>query len=655
MTDIMFREIALDVIDNEIDTLSKTFQGLTVSCARCHDHKLDPIPTEDYYGLYSILNSSRVVTHTIDTPQVNADRITRLKQLKQVIHAEIASVWKREAGQTARYMLASLPVARRAKVGSLSPELLRSWSKALTVIDDGSLHLPSYAWARLMCGTAGSEKYLASEAATLAARYKKEASDRAAFNRENFEQVATFDAKVPTGWTAAGNGIADAFSPAGDIIVEPEGDKALRNIVPQGLYTHLLSGRLNGALRSPDLPKDKKFISVRVMGGNLGARRTIVDNCAIGENYKVFENESLRWVKLDTFAKEKRLPVFVELVTRSDNPRLPDRPEVLKPHQKKLLDDPRSYFGIASVVAHDVPEAPRETLSHILPLFERGIPSSWESLANAYQLRIEEAVDRWSKHSATEDDVRWLDWLLQNNLLPNQTSTTARLQKLIEEYRAVESTIPAPRVVEGLADKGSGTEFPVLIGGNAKTYGEPAPRRLLKNILGEASLPTRGSGRHELAEIIASPENPLTARVMVNRVWQHIFGMGIVRSVDNFGTIGDKPIHPELLDFMAQEFVAQGWSIKKLIRSMVLSETFRQAGETNAKARELDPQNTLLHHYPVRRLEAESIRDSILSASGKLHQSLFGRRAPTRIGISRRTTAGFFPVLSMARAGAAYT
>ena len=87
---IMFREIALDVIDNQIDTLTKTFQGLTVSCARCHDHKLDPIPTEDYYGLYSILNSSRVVTHTVDLPQVNAASNRRLKRLKQGIRDEIA-------------------------------------------------------------------------------------------------------------------------------------------------------------------------------------------------------------------------------------------------------------------------------------------------------------------------------------------------------------------------------------------------------------------------------------------------------------------------------------------------------------------------------------------------------------------------------------
>lgn len=619
---IMFREIALDVLDNEIDTLTKTFQGLTVSCARCHDHKLDPIPTEDYYGLYSILNSSRVVTHTVDIPQVNAKRIERLKSLKESIREQVAAIWKREATQTARYMLAT----RSSAIGAedLNGESLQSWKKALTAMSDVAMDRPSYPWANLMCATAANEKYLPAEATALVARYKREADERAAFNKTNFQQVATFNGEIPSGWMASGNGVADGFSFPGDIIINPEGDKALYSIVPQGFYTNLLSGRLNGALRSPDLSKDKKFISVRVMGGNLGARRTVIDNCAIGENYKVFENDTLKWVKLDTFAKEKRLPVFFELVTRSDNPRLPDRPEVLKPYQKKLLDDPRSYFGITSVVMHDSPEAPRETLSHMLPLFETGVPSSWNALATAYQVRIQQAIDRWSKHAATEDDVRWLDWLLQNDLLPNRTNATAKLQHLIDEYRSVESSIPAPRVVEGLADKGAGTEFPVLIGGNPKTYGEPAPRRLLKNILGEAPLATNGSGRRELAELIASPQNPLTARVMVNRIWQHVFGRGIVGSVDNFGSIGDKPTHPELLDYLAQDFISGGWSIKKLIRTMVLSETFRQSGEINAKARELDPQNALLHHYPVRRLEAESIRDSILTASGKLQTSLFG-------------------------------
>jgi mono/diheme cytochrome c family protein len=620
---IMFREIALDVIDNQIDTLTKTFQGLTVSCARCHDHKLDPVPTEDYYGLYSILNSSRVVTHTMDLPQVNASRIDQLKKLKQSIREEIASTWKREAAKTAQYMLSTRRPTGDMKSDSSSAARTQSWAKAL-VTSGNAMDQPSYPWATLMCRTASNEKYLASEAGPLVERYNREAASRDAFNRDNFQQVANFNGKTPDGWTVTGTSVANGFASTGDFTIRPEGDKALQNILSAGLYSNLVSGRLNGALRSPDLSKDKKFLSIRVMGGNLGARRTVIDNCAIGENYKVFENDNLTWVKLDTFAKEKRLSVFVELVTRSDNPRLPDRPGVLKKDQEKILQDPRSYFGITAAVAHDVSETPRETLSHMLPLFERGAPSKWESLAKAYQSRIEDAVDRWSKVTETEDDVRWLNWLIQNDLLPNQTGATPKLAQLISAYRALESQIPAPRVVEGLADKGPGTDFPVLIGGNAKTYGEPAPRRFLSNILGEAPVATSGSGRRELAEVIASPENPLTARVMVNRIWQHVFGRGIVGTVDNFGVIGDKPSHPELLDYLARDFIAQGWSIKKMIRSMVLSDTFQQSGEVTAQAREVDPQNTLLHHYPLRRLEAESIRDGLLAASGKLDSSLFG-------------------------------
>jgi hypothetical protein len=111
---------------------------------------------------------------------------------------------------------------------------------------------------------------------------------------------------------------------------------------------------------------------------------------------------------------------------------------------------------------------------------------------------------------------------------------------------------------------------------------------------------------------------------MVNRIWHHIFGNGIVRSVDNFGIIGEKPSHPELLDHLANQFVQQGWSLKRMIRMMALSETFQQSGEITARARELDPQNALLHHYPLRRLAAESIRDSILNSSGNLKPSIFG-------------------------------
>jgi hypothetical protein len=172
----------------------------------------------------------------------------------------------------------------------------------------------------------------------------------------------------------------------------------------------------------------------------------------------------------------------------------------------------------------------------MVSLLQPSIPSTWEALADAYQSRIQTAVEQWSRGAATDDDVQWLSWLVANELVSNRTTSSPKLEKLLAEYRAVESEIPAPRVVEGLADKGPGRDFPVLIGGNAKTFGDPAPRRLLRNILGDVSFTAVGSGRRELAERIASSENPLTARLMVNRIWQHVFGRGIVASVDGSGT-----------------------------------------------------------------------------------------------------------------------
>jgi hypothetical protein len=252
------------------------------------------------------------------------------------------------------------------------------------------------------------------------------------------------------------------------------------------------------------------------------------------------------------------------------------------------------------------------------------MPSDWDSLADAYQMRMQRAVDHWLAGNATDDDAAWLEWMLRKGLLSNKTNNSSALARLVAAYRQTEATISAARVVEGLADMSPGTDYPVLVGGNAGNPGVPAPRRFLKNILGAAAYTTEGSGRRELAEAIASAGNPLTARVMVNRIWHYVFGRGIVSTVDNFGVIGEPPSHPELLDYLAGEFVAQGWSIRKMVRQMVLSTAFQQSSTSSPKARESDPQNSLLHHYPLRRLEAESIRDRLLLSSGTLKPSMFG-------------------------------
>jgi hypothetical protein len=123
----------------------------------------------------------------------------------------------------------------------------------------------------------------------------------------------------------------------------------------------------------------------------------------------------------------------------------------------------------------------------------------------------------------------------------------------------------------------------------------------------------------------------LLARVMVNRLWQHHFGEGLVRSVDNFGRAGERPSHPELLDYLAQQFVARGWSLKAMHRMMLLSSAYRMESGASPGAESADPQNRLLSHMPVRRLDAESVRDAILAVSGSLDSTVYGPSVPIHV------------------------
>ena len=161
--------------------------------------------------------------------------------------------------------------------------------------------------------------------------------------------------------------------------------------------------------------------------------------------------------------------------------------------------------------------------------------------------------------------------------------------------------------------------------GDPKTPGPVAPRRFLE-ILGGQALPAdgKGSGRLQLAEWLSSPTNPLTARVMVNRIWQHHFGEGLVRSPNNFGKQGRPPTHPELLDYLADRFVADGWSVKAMHKRILLSRTYQLASADDAADRNLDPANECLWRFDCRRLDAEAIRDSLLAVSGALDRTMPG-------------------------------
>ena len=141
----------------------------------------------------------------------------------------------------------------------------------------------------------------------------------------------------------------------------------------------------------------------------------------------------------------------------------------------------------------------------------------------------------------------------------------------------------------------------------------------------------RGSGRLELARQMTDPAlDPFVPRVMVNRIWHHLFGRGIVASVDNFGVLGEAPTHPELLDYLADQFVKDGWSVKKTIRTLVLSSAYRMSSHPTDADKD-DPQNLLLHRARLRRLEGEAIRDAMLSVSGRLDLKMYGPSVPVHL------------------------
>ena len=195
-----------------------------------------------------------------------------------------------------------------------------------------------------------------------------------------------------------------------------------------------------------------------------------------------------------------------------------------------------------------------------------------------------------------------------------------RLKRKLNDYS--DPAMEGP-VAIGVRDAQRIGDTEVRIRGEAERLGPKVPRGFLSlwDIPDVPSVAAEHSGRLELAEWLTSSHNPLTPRVMVNRVWRHLFGNGLVRSVDNFGVTGDSPSHPELLDHLAARFIRDGWSMKSLIRSIVLSHAYRLSADAPPSRLAADPANRLIWRHSPRRLDAEEIRDSMLAASGRLDPS----------------------------------
>lgn len=178
----------------------------------------------------------------------------------------------------------------------------------------------------------------------------------------------------------------------------------------------------------------------------------------------------------------------------------------------------------------------------------------------------------------------------------------------------------------------------VALKGDLSKKGDLAPRKFLQIIAGEdAKQFTEGSGRRELAEAVVQTNNPLTARVIVNRVWEWHFGEALVRTTGNFGTLGEKPTHPELLDWLAARFMANGWSLKWLHREIMLSATWQMSSSHDATKFANDGDNRLLWRMNPRKLEVENWRDSLLAVTGELDHTIGGAPIEKILESNRRS------------------
>jgi hypothetical protein len=199
----------------------------------------------------------------------------------------------------------------------------------------------------------------------------------------------------------------------------------------------------------------------------------------------------------------------------------------------------------------------------------------------------------------------------------------------------------APRkpVLHALTESAKPANARVNLRGNPANLGEEVPRRFLAILAGDdAPAFTTGSGRLELAQAIASKDNPLTARVLVNRVWHHLVGRGLVATPSNFGSLGEPPTHPELLDYLASRFMAKGWSIKALHREILLSATYQLSNRHEERNAHLDPDNRLLWRMNRRRLEVEPWRDAMLAVAGSLDEAVGGPSVDLSSAGNRRRT-----------------
>ncbi|MCU1294036.1 MAG: hypothetical protein JWP08_2886, partial [Bryobacterales bacterium] len=638
------RQDECERIDNKVDVFSKSFLGLTVACARCHDHKFDPIRTQDYYAMTGFMLGSsyrQVRFEAMENNRKMAGELTELRsRAAPKLAKTIAASRKKGIEQIANYLMAARQVGVAdkeqpaavteavARQRSLDAQRLQRWIEHLVQARTNPAS-PLHLFARLALSSHDESP----------ARFP----ELLAANQLVKESAFPPDARVVADYTKPGqqpwkvDGEAFGTRPLipGDVILGTDAANPIAHVMTYGAARRdLFWNRLKAA---PGNQNDSGALSATGRSGQM--LRTPTVTLGEGKLHYLIKGKTRVYAAVDSHLMVEG-PLHGGLVRNFDSgsknePRWVTHDlSPYKGHRAHVEFGPDGDGELEVLMVVEAPEPPKW-----LPpagVFEPGPASrSLADYAREFQRAAISASQQFAsgavvKSPAPSWQAALAHWFIQNPALFRDGPDSATVL-LANEYLASQSNIASrvrweSRTAVAWFD-GTGVDENILVRGKPFQPGPLSPRSLPVAFASARPITTTvSSGRYELARQLVDPSNPLVSRTIVNRVWHHVFGRGIVASVDNFGALGDRPTHPELLDHLASQFVHEdNWSLKRLIKRLVLTQTFAMSSRpADPRNEELDPANALLHRMPVRRLEGEVIRDSLLAVSGRLNPAVYG-------------------------------
>ena len=553
------RKDETDRFDNMLDVMSKTFLGVTVACARCHDHKFDAISQKDYYALSGFLQGC-------DYRQVAFEAEAHNEWLA----AELAKT-NAESNRKLWQTLARDPEKRIGRIveegvipGDMTFDEPGEFPNGVTIYVDYRAPKPA---PIIQDGVMYGAR---------AVRPGELVVPEKVDGLPDVELVRAGYARCDPIWKDQEYKIVSSANQKGRLESLP---------------------RIGRTLRTPtfEVASDKVCCRVRGSGHVVACvdSHRLVAGPLHGETVVDIPSTAprqWRWVTMN-LSRYRGHRVHLEF----------------SPATGKTLD---VQFVTAGFVANEPPFVNAQVLDAGMV---HGVLNAWK--------------EGRTPDTVTRGQLAMIACTLWQTRSENPDFKES--QQIVEEWLKARAELAAgvsksTGVAPAMLD-GTGEDDHLLIRGNSATPGDSVPRRFLEAVGGQGVVTdTRGSGRRHLADRIVDPANPLTTRVLVNRLWHHLLGRGIVPTVDDFGVLGQRPTHPELLDYLATEFQKDGQSLKRMIRRIVLSQTYRMSGDSDPKTVEADPKNELWHHRPPKRLEGEVIRDALLAVSGRLDRTPFG-------------------------------